>query len=63
MPTNTTSTYEIERAEMESARNAAWDAYVAARPDMNRDPIYERLFNAGFERAWKTAKERKNTHG
>ena len=39
------------RCEMEAARNAAVDAYIEARPQL--DSIHNRrIFEAGFERAW-----------
>lgn len=52
------SQHEIETAARETACAEAWDAYVAARPDLPRDPIYERLFNAGFDRGWRAKEEK-----
>lgn len=43
--------YELERATLEAERNAAVDAYIEARPQL--DSIHNRrIFEAGFERAW-----------
>ena len=43
--------YELERAMLEAERNAAVDAYIEARPQL--DSIHNRrIFEAGFERAW-----------
>jgi hypothetical protein len=41
-------------AEMEAARNEALDAYFAARPQLMRTPDEERIFRAGFERAFES---------
>jgi hypothetical protein len=46
---------EIYYAEMEAARNSAWDAYQLARPHLLRSDNarqLQALFNAGFERAF-----------
>jgi hypothetical protein len=46
---------EIYYAEMEAARNSAWDAYQIARPHLLRSDHareFQALFNAGFERAF-----------
>ena len=43
--------YELERATLEAERNAAVNAYIEARPQL--DSIHNRrIFEAGFERAW-----------
>ena len=47
--------YELERAEMEAARNEAEDAYFAARPQID-DIGRRKVFDAGFERAWGKAR-------
>jgi hypothetical protein len=46
---------EIYYAEMEAARNSAWDAYQVARPHLLRSDHareFQTLFHAGFERAF-----------
>lgn len=43
--------YELERAEMEAARNEAEDAYFEARPQIDCNDR-RKVFDAGFERGW-----------
>jgi hypothetical protein len=46
---------ELYYAEMEAARNSAWDAYQVARPHLLRSDNarqLQALFHAGFERAF-----------
>lgn len=43
--------YELERAEMEAARNEAEEAYFAARPQIDGHDR-RKVFDAGYERGW-----------
>lgn len=43
--------YELERAQMEAARNGAEDEYFKARPQIDCNDR-RKVFDAGFERAW-----------
>lgn len=43
--------YELERAQMEAARNDAEDKYFQARPQIDCNDR-RKVFDAGFERAW-----------
>ena len=43
--------YELERAQMEAARNEAEDEYFKARPQIDCNDR-RKVFDAGFERAW-----------
>ncbi|WP_085214119.1 hypothetical protein [Methylomagnum ishizawai] len=44
--------YEAERAEYESARNAAMDEYFDARPQIMKTRTMELIFEGGFRMAW-----------
>lgn len=56
------SNFDRDYAIMEGERIGAWDAYSAARPDVNRDPIYERMFGEGFDRGWQKRSTRPEEH-
>jgi len=49
--------YEMFVAEMESARNEACEAYFKARPQLFVTAEKEKIFEAGFERAYKQQAE------
>ena len=44
---------ELEIAKFESARNKSLDDYFSARPEATRTRELEKMFEAGFHRAWK----------
>lgn len=47
-------TYELDRAVMETKRNAAEDLYFYCRPDID-DSDNRNVFAAGYERGWEAA--------
>lgn len=49
--------YEMFVAELESARNEACEAYFKARPQLFVTAEKEKIFEAGFERAYKQQAE------
>lgn len=54
--------YELDRARMEAARNAASAAYFKVRPHLYNDHN-RRIFEAGFDRAWRLLNEKPATGG
>lgn len=50
------SEYEKQVIEFESARNEAIDKFYAARPQLERAPQWDFLFEAGFRMAWELLK-------
>ena len=52
-----TMCYETEKAEFETARNEAVDAYFAARPQIFRTREKECYVEAGFRMAWDFLKQ------
>jgi len=50
------SKYEESVIEFESARNEAIDKFYEARPQLERAPRWDFLFESGFRMAWEFLK-------